>query len=74
MASSGGRRDGGGDAFGLSSPAGAADVDNERLIDADKTPADWMTYHGSYKSWHYSALDQINAANVKQPQGRLDPR
>ena len=23
-----------------------------------------MTYHGSYKSWHYSALDQINTSNV----------
>ena len=50
--------------FGLSFSAGAADVDNQRLIDADKTPADWLTNHGSYKSWHYSGLDQINAANV----------
>src|SRR5215469_10898830 len=26
---------------------------------------DWLTYHGSYKSWHYSPLKQINADNVK---------
>src|ERR1700751_5995608 len=45
--------------------ASAADVDMKRLNDADKNPADWLTYHGSYKSWHYSGLDQINANNVK---------
>ena len=49
---------------GLSAPA-SADVDAKRLAEADKNPADWLTYHGSYKSWHYSGLDQINAANVK---------
>src|SRR5436309_2066128 len=45
--------------------ASAADIDSQRLNDADKNPADWLTYHGSYKSWHYSGLDQINADNVK---------
>src|SRR6266567_58674 len=25
---------------------------------------DWLTYHGSYKSHHYSPLDQVNANNV----------
>ena len=29
-------------------------------------------YHGTYKSWHYSALDQINSSNVKQLQACLD--
>ena len=28
-------------------------------------PGDWLTYHGTYKSYHYSPLDQINANNVK---------
>jgi len=54
-------------AVGLSSAAGSAlamAVDGERLIHADKEPGNWMTYHGTYKSWHYSALDQINTANV----------
>src|SRR5438876_10076807 len=48
----------------LAPGASAADIDAQRLIDADKNPADWLTYHGSYKSWHYSTLDQINADNV----------
>ncbi len=29
------------------------------------TGADWTTYHGTWKSYHYSALDQINTGNVK---------
>ena len=45
--------------------ASAAEVDAKRLAEADKNPNDWLTYHGTYKSWHYSGLDQINAANVK---------
>ena len=27
---------------------------------------DWETYHGSYKSWHYSPLNQINTENVSK--------
>jgi len=50
---------------GICLPVCAADIDTQRLVDADKNPADWLTYHGSYKSWHYSGLDQINADNVK---------
>src|SRR5215831_15546969 len=52
-------------AIAVATPAYAGDVDMKRLNDADKNPADWLTYHGSYKSWHYSGLDQINASNVK---------
>jgi alcohol dehydrogenase (cytochrome c) len=47
----------------LASPASA--IDPARLQAADKTPNDWLTYHGDYKSHHYSALDQINADNIK---------
>jgi len=50
-------------AFGAE--AGAADVDHQRLLKADKEPDNWMTYHGSYNSWHYSALKDINTSNVK---------
>ena len=46
----------------------AGDVTYERIRDADKLPGDWATYHGSYRSWHYSALDQINAKNVDKLQ------
>jgi glucose dehydrogenase len=51
--------------FGLTTAANAAEIDQQRLDDADKNPADWLTYHGSYKSWHYSGLDQIDTNNVK---------
>jgi alcohol dehydrogenase (cytochrome c) len=37
----------------------------ERLIKADSEPQNWLTYNGSYRSIHYSALDQITAANIK---------
>ncbi|MBX9628906.1 MAG: PQQ-binding-like beta-propeller repeat protein, partial [Burkholderiales bacterium] len=49
--------------IGVASQAGAVDAD--RLANADKDPNNWLTYHGSYKAWHYSDLNQINAANVK---------
>jgi len=53
---------------GLAASAGAmaAEVDSQRLLNADKEPGNWMSYHGSYKSWHYSALDQINTRNVSK--------
>jgi len=44
------------------------EVTYERIRNADKYPGDWLTYHGSYKSWHYSALDQINSKNVSKLQ------
>jgi alcohol dehydrogenase (cytochrome c) len=30
------------------------------------TGNDWTTYHGSWRSFHFSALDQINAGNVQK--------
>src|SRR5216684_8027105 len=44
--------------------APALAVDPSRIQSAEQNPADWLTYHGGYKSYHYSALDQINASNV----------
>ncbi len=40
-------------------------VDSTRIENAEKTPEDWLTYHGNYKSTHFSGLDQINTSNVK---------
>jgi alcohol dehydrogenase (cytochrome c) len=40
-------------------------VESSQIENADKTPGDWLTYHGNYKSTHFSGLDQINAGNVK---------
>ena len=34
-------------------------------LNAEAAMNDWPTYHGTYKSYHYSGLDQINAGNVK---------
>lgn len=42
-----------------------AQVTSQRLLNAANDPGNWMTYSGSYKSWRYSTLDQINRANVK---------
>ena len=44
----------------------AADVDGARVQNADKEleKGNWITYHGSYKSWHYSPLTQISTGNV----------
>ena len=51
-------------AAALGGPALA--VDPSRLANADQAPNDWLTYHGTYRSYHFSPLDQINAGNVKQ--------
>src|SRR5262245_9052636 len=40
----------------------AQPVDTARVEDGGQN--DWLTYHGSYKSHHYSPLDQINTSNV----------
>ena len=45
-------------------PAAIAQPVDTALIDAGSAN-DWLTYHGSYKSYHYSPLDQINAGNVR---------
>ena len=47
------------------SPAIAADVTPERLINADREPQNWLMNHRTYDSQRYSPLDQINKANVK---------
>lgn len=40
-------------------------INDQRLEAADKNPNDWLTYHGSYKGYDYSGLDQINTRNIK---------
>ena len=34
------------------------------MLSADKSPNDWLTYHGSYQGWHHSALKEIDTSNV----------
>src|SRR5262245_34447673 len=43
-------------------------VPYERLKKAAEDPHNWITYNGSYASTHHSALDQINAGNVRNLQ------
>ena len=49
---------------GFASQAIAADVDWDRLLNADKDPNNWVMYHGDFTGWHFSGLDQINTGNV----------
>ena len=44
------------------SPTHAQDA---AALNAEAAQNDWLTYHGTYKSYHYSGLDQINTGNVK---------
>ena len=45
-------------------PTAIAQPVDTALIDTGSAN-DWLTYHGSYKSYHYSLLDQINTGNVR---------
>jgi alcohol dehydrogenase (cytochrome c) len=42
----------------------------ERIRHADAEPQNWLTYWGDYQGRHFSALKQINTANVRQLQAR----
>ena len=42
----------------------AQNVPYERILNADKTPQDWLTYGGDYQSHRFSGLTQINKSNV----------
>ena len=39
---------------------------DERILDAHKEPGNWLTYSANYNGHRHSALDQINASNVKR--------
>jgi quinohemoprotein ethanol dehydrogenase len=41
-------------------------VDNSRLINADKTPGDWLSYGRNYAEDRYSTLEQINKENISK--------
>jgi len=42
------------------------EVDDERLVNADETPGDWMSYGRNYGENRYSPLNHITKANVKE--------
>ena len=43
-----------------------ADVNESRIINADREPGNWMAYGRTYSEQHFSPLDQINDQNVSQ--------
>jgi quinohemoprotein ethanol dehydrogenase len=44
----------------------SADVNQSRIINADREPGNWMTYGRTYDEQRYSPLNQINDHNVAQ--------
>src|SRR5260370_4292952 len=50
--------------------SGQAPVTYDRLLKSDQEPGNWLMYSGTYNSWRYSRLDQINTGNVQ----RLKPK
>src|SRR5262245_47348870 len=48
----------------LATPASAADVTPQRLLDAASEPHNWLIANGSYNNHRHSALSQINRSNV----------
>src|SRR5258705_8947533 len=49
----------------LASPAVAADVTPERLVNADREPQNWLMNHRTYDGQRFSPLARIDKANVK---------
>src|SRR5215468_3846031 len=49
----------------LASPAVAADVTAERLLNPDKEPQNWLMNHRTYDGQRFSPLARINKDNVK---------
>jgi len=49
----------------LASPAFAADVTPERLLNPDKEPQNWLMNHRTYDGQRFSPLSRINKDNVK---------
>jgi alcohol dehydrogenase (cytochrome c) len=43
-----------------------AQVTDERILHASETPADWLTYSGTYSGQRYSNLTQISRTNVNR--------
>jgi alcohol dehydrogenase (cytochrome c) len=44
----------------------AGETTYQKILNADKEAANWLTYSGNYKGWRYSPLDQITRENVNK--------
>jgi PQQ-dependent dehydrogenase (methanol/ethanol family) len=47
-------------------PAPAANVTQQRLLNAASEPSQWLTNGGDYQEWRYSGLARIDRSNVSQ--------
>jgi alcohol dehydrogenase (cytochrome c) len=46
-------------------PACGADITNERLLNPQREPQNWVLHHGNYQGYRYSLLKEINTDTVK---------
>src|SRR5881394_3181037 len=46
-------------------PARAADMTDERALNAGKEPQNWLLHHGNYQGHRFSPLKEINTDTVK---------
>src|SRR5262249_16513498 len=54
-----------GSVLAMGSPALAADVTPERLVNAGKESQNWLMNHGTYDAQRHSTLERINKGNIK---------
>ncbi|HSC16198.1 MAG TPA: PQQ-binding-like beta-propeller repeat protein, partial [Gammaproteobacteria bacterium] len=47
-------------------PSPAANVTQQRLLNAASEPSQWLTNGGDYQEWRYSGLTQVDRSNVSQ--------
>lgn len=52
--------------FATDKPGKPADVNESRIIHADREPGNWMTYGRTYDEQRFSPLNQINDGNVSR--------
>ena len=46
-------------------PAPAADMTNDRMLNPQREPQNWILHHGNYQGHRFSALKEINSDNIK---------
>ena len=46
-------------------PAPAADMTNERALNPQREPQNWILHHGNYQGHRFSTLNEINTDTVK---------
>src|SRR6266540_2679286 len=43
-----------------------AGVTDDRLLNADRDPSNWLTFYRTYNGWRYSPLSQVNRQTVQK--------